>query len=150
MWDTVLGAKEVRGNAVVPVVDALVQRIIREQRLTATKSEMDDFAQSFGMRDEDLRNMSDHDRAIAKIKAETWKAHAWLYKQHGGRVVSNIMDEQLPLDAIRMQIEQDEKAGNIQFFSASARESVFAYFGTDFDSFVPADEVNFTTPPWKN
>lgn len=149
LGDDLLGEKDIRGGALVPVFDNVIQRVTKTQNLAATDSEIAAYGKSLGLDPADLRELGREDREMMAIKVEQWKAHAWLYKRHNGRVVTNLLDETVPVDAIRRQIELDEKAGHIEFFSDAARQEVFKYFDTDFDSVLPADKVDFTTPPWR-
>lgn len=156
---TVLGQTIYRDEVRAPagleplIVRPLLLRFAAEQRLTVTQAEIDELQSALSMPAPPAGLTAAQRAELRKIPEGivlNWKISRALYQKYGGEVIFQQANPLEPVGAMRKFLEEQEKSGAFAIHSAADRQRFYAYYTRTHPSVVPASEINYDKPWWRN
>jgi hypothetical protein len=146
--DTTKPTRGLQGQILGP----LLQRFAEQQRVSVTDAEVSELEAALKL-PPPPPGLSEADKAMLRQMpremVRQWKVSKALYQRYGGEVIFQQANPMEPVGAMRRFLEEQEKAGAFQIYSADERTRFFEYFVRSHPMVVPKEKVNYDVPWWR-
>ncbi|WP_457336227.1 hypothetical protein [Rhizobacter sp. P5_C2] len=134
------------------ILGPLLRRFAEQERLSVTEAEVVELETALKL-PPPPPGLSAADKAMLREFPREmvlqWKVSKALYQRYGGEVIFQQANPMEPVGAMRRFLEEQEKAGAFEIYSAEDRKRFFEYFVRPQIMVVPKERVNYDVPWWR-